>query len=774
MTTSARQASQNIVASGCPIIDPRIEGGYTQIPVEDDNSIGPIALPFTFNLFGKNYTSVYVNNNGNVSFNARISTYDPDGFPLSGIDMVAPFWADVDTRGTGGVYYKAEATRFTIVWYHVGYYNQNTDKVNTFKLIITNGTDATIGAGNNVAFMYGDMQWTAGQLTDGSEGGVGEPGLGGSPATVGLNSGIGLNSCFYFQLGRFFKTGTEYIDPFVPGGVDYLDNKCFYFDASTIEDVKFDFTYTPLLCAIDFRSFVTNPQNCRIDSYTWNFGDGTTSSEQNPIHSYASPGTYTVTLTGSYACGACNNNTATIQKQVVINAGTDPMVDSLIYVNTDTRQQILSAAVTTFSDAWPLPQEVASLNNVHGFVNGTQGVWRNEGSHVYDVPRKLSTPPDLAHDGTFSMDQFNWENADLGAIPNWIKATSVTGYSAYSYEVENQDVLGVYSAALYDYGGHLPSANGENMRHAEMAFTGFEYLNGNSTGNWVFGSQPLPQTYIYPTLISYRNIAVVKASPAQLANIQRVDVTARSLLFFFFFRRTTTVLNDEIICVRSHPDNPDWSLVVLRTPPFPGLWTGEIKVNNQIVPTVNAVIDQSIAHTGKSSLKIATATTFKQELIHLDSGKSYMINAWVSVNNPNVLTPNLGNGLGIDVTLKNAQNTTRGTFSFKPSGQVIEGWQQVRGVFVCPDWALHMEVKFNPSASGTAWYDDLRLHPEKGNMRSYVYDLNDYRLRAILDEENFASMFFYDQEGNLYLTQKETEEGIKTINENVSYQVERN
>jgi len=37
---------------------------------------------------------------------------------------------------------------------------------------------------------------------------------------------------------------------------------------------------------------------------------------------------------------------------------------------------------------------------------------------------------------------------------------------------------------------------------------------------------------------------------------------------------------------------------------------------------------------------------------------------------------------------------------------------------------------------------------------------------------NFASFFFYDAEGNLHLTKKETREGIKTINENVSYQIE--
>ncbi len=38
-------------------------------------------------------------------------------------------------------------------------------------------------------------------------------------------------------------------------------------------------------------------------SWLWNFGDGNTSTEQNPIHTYANPGSYTVTLTASSATG---------------------------------------------------------------------------------------------------------------------------------------------------------------------------------------------------------------------------------------------------------------------------------------------------------------------------------------------------------------------------------------------------------------------------------------------------------------------------------------
>ena len=39
-------------------------------------------------------------------------------------------------------------------------------------------------------------------------------------------------------------------------------------------------------------------------SWAWDFGDGATSSAQNPTHTYAAPGAYDVTLTVTNAAGA--------------------------------------------------------------------------------------------------------------------------------------------------------------------------------------------------------------------------------------------------------------------------------------------------------------------------------------------------------------------------------------------------------------------------------------------------------------------------------------
>jgi PKD repeat protein len=48
---------------------------------------------------------------------------------------------------------------------------------------------------------------------------------------------------------------------------------------------------------IDFRD--ASPPELGLSAWAWTFGEGTTSIFQNPVHTYPSPGTYTVTLTGT-------------------------------------------------------------------------------------------------------------------------------------------------------------------------------------------------------------------------------------------------------------------------------------------------------------------------------------------------------------------------------------------------------------------------------------------------------------------------------------------
>ena len=96
-----------------------------------------------------------MNNNGLLSFGAGVGQFTPNGFPLGdGHLVIAPCWGDVDTRGTGTVWYRETTdtslllqarneirtsfvnqmsfepeTLFITTWDHVGYYYRHTDLV---------------------------------------------------------------------------------------------------------------------------------------------------------------------------------------------------------------------------------------------------------------------------------------------------------------------------------------------------------------------------------------------------------------------------------------------------------------------------------------------------------------------------------------------------------------------------------------------------------------------------------------------------------------------
>jgi hypothetical protein len=213
-----------------------LDGSFTQVTflpdytgigglLSDDGSTAQINPGFSFCLYGTNEPFFYINNNGNVSFDAPLSTYSSYGFPVSGIPCLAPFWADVDTRSTGGgsVWYKMDAHKVIVIWNAVGYYYIHGDKVNTFELIFTDGTDNILAPGNNVAFSYTGMTWTTGDASSGTNG------FGGVPATVGVNKGDGID---YALVGRFDHAGTDFDGAGGNAdGVGYLSNKYYEFNA---------------------------------------------------------------------------------------------------------------------------------------------------------------------------------------------------------------------------------------------------------------------------------------------------------------------------------------------------------------------------------------------------------------------------------------------------------------------------------------------------------------------------------------------------------------
>lgn len=538
-------------------------------------------------------------------------------------------------------------------------------------------------------------------------------------------------------------------------------------EPQTIPPKVNNLNFTNNLCTTKFEADINNPQSCTL-SYLWSFGDGSTSNEVSPFHSYSNLGNYNVSLQVNYDCQCASSGSTSFQKTLNKESSENIFQQLQIHIPSEEKKHVLSSSVTTFSDAWALHHNTPELANKEGFTNGTMGIWRNDASYVYEKERKQSINPDLKADGTYTLQQFNWEYADLEAVPNWIKLNTMTEYSPFSFELENKDVLGRYSAALYDYGGQLQSANGSNMKYQEMAFTSFETEDDKISGNWKLGDDPKPRIKRFKINTGFKNIVLVEGKLNEFDGIEEVEVLARSI-GTLKFRNIKT----KIVCRQVFKDNPDWTYLVFEREIIPSTFMGTVSIRNVLQSTPTALRDNAFAHSGNSSLKITADRTFKQELLSLGLGKKYLISAWVSVGDFHLVTPKLANNIGIDIIFKDKAGVVQSVTSFEPSGSIIEGWQQLKGTFTAPAGEHIMEIKFKPGSKGTAWYDDLRLHPEEGNMQSYVYDVKNFRLQAILDEENFASFYYYDQEGNLHLVKKETEQGVKTISESTSYKINR-
>ena len=86
-------------------------------------------------------------------------------------------------------------------------------------------------------------------------------------------------------------------------------------------DLAADFTGSPTSgCAGMTVNFTDQSTGTGINGWSWTFGDGGTSTAQNPSHVYASAGTYTVSLTVSSLSQGCDD-TATKTNYITVNAG---------------------------------------------------------------------------------------------------------------------------------------------------------------------------------------------------------------------------------------------------------------------------------------------------------------------------------------------------------------------------------------------------------------------------------------------------------------------
>lgn len=161
--------------------------GDRRVVVEDDGSSPEVQLNTTIAFYDERFRSVYVNLNGFLSFETEIPSYRSNMIIPFGYKIVAPFFADIDIRLSGNVFYRetfdpslrGKASQdisrafpsvrfypnslFVATWDRVGYFDNQYIHTNTFQLVI-----ASDGRDSYALFLYPErgINWIRG---DGKE-----------------------------------------------------------------------------------------------------------------------------------------------------------------------------------------------------------------------------------------------------------------------------------------------------------------------------------------------------------------------------------------------------------------------------------------------------------------------------------------------------------------------------------------------------------------------------------------------------------------------------
>ena len=523
-------------------------------------------------------------------------------------------------------------------------------------------------------------------------------------------------------------------------------------------------------------------------SYSWTLHD----TSNNVV---ALDTTYSVTASkpGVYILEVLTADSLTFYDSIIVTKeDCITPIDSLICTKIDTTtltfptyqlKEVINTSAQTLSDNWLLSKYTPF--NVYGalgydlaeappYAVGKQGIWRGESSFAYVTDRKQTAPKvNLAKDGTYTLNMFNWKYLGELDCPEWRKVETVSEYHPQSSDVERYNILKLYSSFHIGYSDQLVSAAATNSKQYEFGFEGFEEYTSQidkANANLLFSTQATVNDLKIPywfTLETGRNRRIWSSLELQTLQNQyafvKLHILGKQIDVNYPGEFRSHTAFEEITI------EDDKSLIKFdqnEDAPFEGFWTGKVGVTiNKIATqtfsgTAPQLVD-GIAHTGTKSLKINASASFEQPYLLLIPNKKYVVSAWVRVDQADkpLRSASYQDYANLKVQLGNGTN-----LEFKPEGQIIEGWQRIEGSFTVPSEGMgEWSIELVNNQGVITYFDDIRLFPSLGNMESFVYDTETFRLEAKLDANNYATFYYYDAEGRLYLVKQETAKGVQTL-----------
>jgi hypothetical protein len=365
--------------------------------------------------------------------------------------------------------------------------------------------------------------------------------------------------------------------------------------------------------------------------------------------------------------------------------------------------------------------------SVNPYAYGLLGNWRPSRAYTYYGARESSDPnqqTNIQKDGAFNDFMAFWQKQTDGwkaqtTDPNWVWNTQTTLFNKKGFELENKDPLGRYNAGIYGYDNAVPVAVVQNSRYSESAFEGFEDY-GFVSSNCDDGKCPVDRRF---SLSGATTRIVGTAYHTGRYSLMVTNADKDSIAIMMPVTDTASAQSDPVFNMKDGicpPNDPELKSVRAN--------------RNVLLPPLSLL-----------------------------SGKKVVLSAWVREAQDCKCTSYTNSQ--IKMVVKAAGGGESAIVLARPAGGIIDGWQRIEQVVDLPAGTEALSLILLATGNVDVYFDDIRVHPYNANMKSFVYDAQNLRLMAELDENNYATFYEYDDDATLTRMKKETERGIKTIRE---------
>lgn len=291
--------------------------------------------------------------------------------------------------------------------------------------------------------------------------------------------------------------------------------------------------------------------NGAINSWQWNFGNGTTSTQQNPSATFNTPGTFNITLIGTTSFG-CSD---TIQRPIVINPLPNADAGANTFVCAGSSVSLTATGGSSY--LWSTGATSATISvspTVNGYyfvtVTNSFGCSRRDSVHVgvRSLPAANAGPDQAICPGGMAM-----LNGTGGGTYQWSPGGATTASISVSPSASTNYILTVTSSNTCTHSdtvrvvvNPVPVANAGPDKAICMGSTTSLTASGGTTYYWAHNGSTAATVYVNPTVPTSYVVTAINAAGCSARDTVSITVNPTPAVTgsnAFFCTGFSTVLN---------------------------------------------------------------------------------------------------------------------------------------------------------------------------------------------------------------------------------------